>query len=85
MKLRHASAPMGRGRRLLPPAQQLLGHVGICRESCDGQIETLIMRRMLLLANYVAVSEDFEDRAFAPTYLERVGNRLRTYLDARSG
>lgn len=52
-------------------------------EDRDGQLETLIMGRMLLLANYIAVSEDPEDRAFAPEYLTRGENRLRTYLDSR--
>jgi Ser/Thr protein kinase RdoA (MazF antagonist) len=50
-------------------------------EDHAGQLETLIMGRMLLLANYIAVSEDSEDRAFAPEYLERVEGRLRSYLD----
>ncbi len=44
------------------------------------QLDTLIMGRMLMLANYVAVSEDSEDRAFAPEYLSRVEGRLREIL-----
>lgn len=50
-------------------------------ESRAGQIETLIMGRALLLANFIAVSEDSEDISFAPEYLQRVEKRLRTYLD----
>jgi len=50
-------------------------------EDHDGQLETLIMGRTILLANYVAVSEDSEDRAFAPEFLARGEARLRTYLD----
>ena len=50
-------------------------------EDHKGQLETLIMGRMILLANYVAVSEDSEDRAFAPEFLARGAARLRTYLD----
>jgi hypothetical protein len=49
-------------------------------EDREGQLETLIMGRTLLLANYVAVSEDSEDRAIAPEFLERVGGRLRCYV-----
>lgn len=49
-------------------------------EDHEGQLETLIMGRVLLLANYIAVSEDSEDCAFAPTYLSRVEGRLREYL-----
>ena len=54
-------------------------------EDHDGQLETLIMGRMLLLANYIAVSEDSEDRAFAPEYLSRCEGRLRDFLDAKDG
>lgn len=49
-------------------------------EDRAGQIEILTMGRMLLLANYVAVSEDSEDRAFAPEYLSRVGTRLAQFV-----
>ena len=52
-------------------------------EDRDGQIETLIMGRMLLLANYVAASEDSEDRASAPGYLSRVGDRLANFVSSR--
>jgi Ser/Thr protein kinase RdoA (MazF antagonist) len=52
-------------------------------EDHEGQLETLIIGRAILLANFIAVSEDSEDRAFAPEYLKRVQGRLRTYLDAR--
>ena len=51
-------------------------------ETHNGQLETLMMGRLLLLANYVAVSEDSEDRAFAPEYLSRVEGRLRATLAA---
>ena len=54
-------------------------------EDHDGQLETLIMGRMLLLANYIAVSEDSEDRAFAPEYLSRCEGRLRDFLDVQDG
>jgi Ser/Thr protein kinase RdoA (MazF antagonist) len=49
-------------------------------ESHSGQLDTFIMGRVLLLANYVAVSEDSEDRAFAPEYIERVTHRLCSFL-----
>lgn len=49
-------------------------------EDHDGQLETLIMGRAILLANYITVSEDSEDRAFAPEYLARVADRLRGFL-----
>jgi len=45
------------------------------------QLETLIMGRMLLLANYVAVSKDSEDIALAPEYLTRVAARLCDFLE----
>lgn len=51
-------------------------------EQCDGQLEALIMGRMLLLANYVAASQDAEDIAFAPEYLSRGETRLRQFLAA---
>jgi Ser/Thr protein kinase RdoA (MazF antagonist) len=54
--------------------------VGVWPEDRDGQLETLIMGRTLLLANYVAGSEDSEDRVAAPAYLERIEQRLRSYL-----
>ena len=47
-----------------------------------GQLETLMAGRTLLLANWVAASEDSEDRAFAPEYLARCEGRLRSFLDA---
>jgi Ser/Thr protein kinase RdoA (MazF antagonist) len=50
-------------------------------ERHDGQLETLIMGRMLLLANYVATSEDSEDLAMAPEYLARVEARLSLFLE----
>ncbi|MCK5827018.1 phosphotransferase [Candidatus Bipolaricaulota bacterium] len=53
-------------------------------ESCEGQLETLMAGRMLLLANYVAASEDSEDRAFAPEYLVRCEGRLRSFLEGSS-
>jgi len=53
-------------------------------ERCEGQLEALIMGRMLLLANYVTTSRDAEDRAFAPEYLARTDRRLRRFLDART-
>jgi Ser/Thr protein kinase RdoA (MazF antagonist) len=43
------------------------------------QLETLIAGRSLLLANYVAASDDAEDRAFAPEYLRRTEERLRRH------
>ena len=43
-------------------------------------LETLIAGRALLLANYVAASEDAEDRAFAPEYLHRAETRFRSFL-----
>jgi Ser/Thr protein kinase RdoA (MazF antagonist) len=60
------------------------GYVGIRAwpEQCDGQLEALIMGRMLLLANYVATSQDAEDIAFAPEYLARANDRLRRFLAA---
>jgi len=51
-------------------------------EERDGQLETLIVGRNLLLANYVAASQDAADRAFAPEYLARTENRLRRFLAA---
>jgi Ser/Thr protein kinase RdoA (MazF antagonist) len=45
-------------------------------------LETLIAGRALLLANYVAASEDAEDRTFAPEYLGRVEKRFREFLEA---
>jgi len=53
-------------------------------ECRDGQLEKLIMGRAILLANYITVSEDSEDRAFAPEYLERVADRLRGFLSQRA-
>jgi Ser/Thr protein kinase RdoA (MazF antagonist) len=53
-------------------------------EDHDGQLETLIMGRAIMLANYVAVSEDSEDRTLAPEYLTRVEGILRAYLEADS-
>jgi len=44
------------------------------------RLEALIAGRALLLANYVAASEDAEDRAFAPEYLQRVEDRFRRFL-----
>jgi len=49
-------------------------------ERRDGQLEALIMGRMLLLANYVATSQDSEDIALAPEYLSRTEQRLREFL-----
>jgi Ser/Thr protein kinase RdoA (MazF antagonist) len=47
----------------------------------DSQLlETLIIGRMLLLANFVSASEDADDRAFAPEYLERTEKRFRAFL-----
>lgn len=57
--------------------------VQVWPEDHKGQLETLIMGRMILLANYISVSEDSEDRAFAPEYLTRVEGRLRMFLDSR--
>jgi len=53
-------------------------------ERREGQLEALIMGRMLLLANYVTTSQDAEDRAFAPEYLARTEMRLRRFLGALS-
>jgi Ser/Thr protein kinase RdoA (MazF antagonist) len=50
-------------------------------EQHEGQLEILMAGRMLLLANYVAASEDAEDKAFAPEYLARVEGRLREILE----
>jgi Ser/Thr protein kinase RdoA (MazF antagonist) len=50
-------------------------------EDAEGQLETLMIGRLLLLANFIAVSEDSEDRAYAPQYLERVEGRLSDYLN----
>ena len=44
------------------------------------ELETLIIGRGILLANYVAVSEDPEDQAFAPTYLQRMDERIDRFL-----
>ncbi len=51
-------------------------------ERREGQLEALIMGRMLLLANYVATSQDSEDVAFAPEYLSRTEQRLHAFLDS---
>ncbi|MFC2079644.1 phosphotransferase enzyme family protein [Candidatus Bipolaricaulota bacterium] len=61
------------------------GYESVCTwpETREGQLETLIMGRMILLANYVAVSEDSEDRAIAVEYLARVEGRLRKFLKSR--
>ena len=63
------------------------GYESVCAwpEDHAGQLEALFMGRALLLANYIAVSEDSEDRAFAPEYLSQVEARLRTYLAGSSG
>ena len=58
--------------------------VSIWPEDHDGQLETLMMGRLLLLANYIAVSEDSEDRALAPEYLARGEGRLRGFLNERA-
>ena len=57
--------------------------VSVWPEDHEGQLEALIMGRGLLLANYVAASEDSEDRAFAPEYLVRATERLRGFLKER--
>jgi len=49
--------------------------------SSDADLEALIVGRGILLSNYVAVSEDPEDRLFAPTYLERMEGRIRRFLE----
>ena len=51
-------------------------------EEKEGQIETLIIGRALLLANFVVASPNAEDRAFAPIYVERTETRLRAYASA---
>ena len=57
--------------------------VHVWPEDHEWQLETLMMGRLLLLANYLAVSEDSEDRAFAPQFLERAEGRFHTLLDSR--
>ncbi len=52
-------------------------------QSHRGQIDVLIMGRALLLANFIAVSKDSEDIAFAPDYLKRVEERLRGILQSK--
>ncbi len=49
-------------------------------EDRAGQIEALIAGRGVLLANYVAASQDADERAIAPTYLERMEKRLTGFL-----
>lgn len=44
-------------------------------------LEALIVGRGILLANYIAVSEDPEDQAFAAAYLERIDERIRRFLE----
>ena len=44
------------------------------------ELEALIIGRGILLANYVAVSEDPEDQAFAPAYLQRMDERIDRFL-----
>ena len=51
-------------------------------EERDGQLETLIVGRNILLANFVAASQDAADRTFAPEYLARTERRLRQFLAA---
>jgi len=51
-------------------------------ESHAGDLDALIAGRSLLLANFVAASEDTNDRALAPTYLARTETRLRRFLDS---
>ncbi len=43
-------------------------------------LEALIVGRGILLANYVAVSDDPEDRAFAPAYLQSMDERITRFL-----
>lgn len=51
-------------------------------EDHEGQIEALIAGRGILLANFVAASQDAADRAFAPEYLARTEERLQSFLAA---
>ena len=50
-------------------------------ETMPGQVESLIAGRAILLANFVAASDEAEDRALAPEYIERVETRMRAYLE----
>ena len=50
-------------------------------ETEPGQVEALIAGRAILLANFVAASDEAEDRALAPEYIGRVEGRLRAYLE----
>jgi Ser/Thr protein kinase RdoA (MazF antagonist) len=49
-----------------------------------GSLETLMIGRLLLLANFVLASEDASDRALAPKYLGTVEKRVRAYLKTLS-
>jgi hypothetical protein len=49
----------------------------------EADLELLIAGRGILLANFVAASDDLEDRALAPEYLARIEQRLRACLDCR--
>lgn len=46
----------------------------------DGQLESLIAARGILLANFVVASQDAAERAIAPDYLARMEQRLRDFL-----
>ena len=73
------------------PAIQVFGHLrlqryhllfktGFLLRSLQLLLGRLIIGRGILLANYVAVSEDPEDQAFAPTYLQRMDERIDRFL-----
>ena len=49
-------------------------------EEYEGQIETLMVGRDVMLANYLLSSDDADDRKMAPRYLSRMQKRLEKYL-----
>ncbi|MBU0595839.1 GNAT family N-acetyltransferase, partial [Candidatus Bipolaricaulota bacterium] len=49
-------------------------------EHRPGDLDAMIAGRAILLANFVAASEDASDRALAPEYLARTEARLRRFL-----
>jgi len=50
-------------------------------EDREGSLEALIAARGIMLANYVAASQDAAERSIAPEYLARVEERLRDFLE----
>ena len=54
-------------------------------EGEPGQLEGLIAARGILLANFVAASQDAAERSMAPDYLARMEERLRHFLVAPVG